>query len=77
MTPMTPLSPDPSEYLARARGDLRMGVPVVLADGESQVLVLAAETLTRSRFEALGNGTYLAITSRRAETLKARAKSPS
>ena len=38
-------APDVTETLARARADLRMGVPVVLGD----VLVLAAETLTAQR----------------------------
>ena len=35
-------TPDVTEMLARARADLRMGVPVVLGN----VLVLATETLT-------------------------------
>ncbi|MDF1706626.1 MAG: GTP cyclohydrolase II, partial [Paracoccaceae bacterium] len=38
-------SPDVTEILARARADLRMGVPVVLQDGSGGALVLAAETL--------------------------------
>ena len=69
-------APDITERLARARADLRMGVPVVLhaANGAGAV-VLAAETLDAARLaqiRALGNG-VLAITSRRAETLRARA----
>ena len=40
------------ERLARAKADLRMGVPVVLA-GETSVLVLAAETLDAARFSDL------------------------
>ena len=70
---MSVLSPDPSEYLARARGDLRMGVPVALSNAGHVVLVMAAETLTKRRFAALGQDAHLAITVRRAETLKARA----
>jgi GTP cyclohydrolase II len=65
-------APDISETLARARSDLRMGVPVVLGD----VLVLAAETLSRERLAdvmALEGQPVLAITARRAQTLKARA----
>ena len=70
-------SPDITETLARARSDLRMGVPVVLegTDG-SAVLMLAAETLDAARLadlRALGGVPQLAITVRRAETLKARA----
>ena len=68
-------APDVTETLARARADLRMGVPVVLA-GEQGMLVIAAETLTPQRLadlRALGGEPVLAITARRAETLKARA----
>ena len=36
------------ERLARARADLRMGVPVVLS-GETSVLVMATETLNAER----------------------------
>ncbi|MFG6565216.1 GTP cyclohydrolase II [Sulfitobacter sp. 1A13421] len=69
-------APDITEQLARARADLRMGVPVILADGAQAALVLAAETLTAQRLAdvlALGGAPVLAITARRAETLKARA----
>ncbi len=68
------LGPDILEQLARARADLRMGVPVVLAK-EKGVLVLSCETLSSQRLAdilALGGEPVLAITARRAETLKAR-----
>jgi len=63
-----------TERLARARGDLRMGVPVVLA-GEGAALVVAVEELTAERLADLrGFGQpVIALTDRRAETLKARA----
>jgi GTP cyclohydrolase II len=67
-----PFAPDVTETLARARADLRMGVPVVLGT----LLVLAAETLTAARFAhvmAMDAQAVLAITARRAQTLKARA----
>ena len=63
------------ERLARARADLRMGVPIVLT-GQNSVVVLAAETLDAARLGdvlAMGGAPVLAITARRAETLKARA----
>ena len=66
-------APDITERLARARADLRMGVPVVLTEG---ALVLAAETLDAARLadlRTLGGQPVLAVTRWRAETLKARA----
>ncbi|MBP0481530.1 GTP cyclohydrolase II [Sagittula salina] len=69
------MGPDLNETLARARGDLRMGVPVVLSGAIGTVLVAAAETLPAARLtEVLALGSCdLALTDRRAETLKARA----
>lgn len=71
------LQPDITELLARARADLRMGVPVVLVDDAgSSVLALSAEVLTPQRLadlRGLGGQPVIAITGRRAETLKARA----
>ncbi|MCD1626691.1 GTP cyclohydrolase II [Seohaeicola saemankumensis] len=69
-------TPDVTEILARARADLRMGVPVVLFDNSGGALVLAAETLNAQRLadlHALGGAPVLALTARRAATLKARA----
>jgi GTP cyclohydrolase II len=69
------LAPTITEQLNRARGDLRMGVPVVLAAGGQSALVVAVEALTADRLmdlRALG-APELALTARRAETLKARA----
>ncbi|PTX57706.1 GTP cyclohydrolase II [Litoreibacter ponti] len=66
------LSPDTTELVARARADLRMGVPIVIGGS----LVLAAETLQDARLSALqlsGQDLTLAITDWRAATLKARA----
>ncbi len=66
-------APDITERLARARADLRMGVPVVLLEG---ALVLSAETLDAARLadlRTLGGKAVLAVTGWRAETLKARA----
>jgi len=69
-------APDIIERLARARADLRMGVPIVLTYGPTAALVFAAETLDAKRFSdlrALDGELSLTITARRAETLKARA----
>ena len=70
------LAPDLTELIARARADLRMGVPVVLAGPAGGALAISAETLSPERLadlRALGGAPVLAITARRAETLKARA----
>jgi GTP cyclohydrolase II len=70
-----PLRPNIVERLNRARADLRMGLPVVLAGEGEAVVAMAAETMTPVRLaqlRALGDP-VLAITARRAETLKARA----
>jgi GTP cyclohydrolase II len=68
------LAPDLNETLARARGDLRMGVPVVLEEAGEAVLCAAVETLGAARLAALRDlgAPDLVLTARRAETLKAR-----
>ena len=69
------LAPDTIELLARARGDLRIGVPVVLREPAGMALVAAVETLSAGRLEslrALGGRASLVISARRAATLKAR-----
>lgn len=69
-------APDIVERLARAGADLRMGVPIVLDSSSGAAVVIAAETVNADRLQglvALGGAPSLAITSRRAETLKARA----
>ncbi len=68
------LGPDAAELAARVRAELRAGVPVVLCDGPAGLLFAPAETVSERRIAALrGLGRALvAITNRRAETLKAR-----
>ena len=66
-------APNVIEMLARARADLRMGVPVVL-DGASPVVMFSAETLTPQRLaqiQTLSTEAVLVITAQRATTLKA------
>ena len=66
-------APNVIEMLARARADLRMGVPVVL-DGASPVVMFSVETLTPQRLtqiNSLGTEAVLVITAQRAYTLKA------
>ncbi|NDV02562.1 GTP cyclohydrolase II [Pseudoroseicyclus tamaricis] len=73
------LTPDIQELKARARADLRIGLPVAICDGQegsgaTGALVLAAEVVTAERLadlRALGGAPHLALTRRRAETLRA------
>lgn len=60
------LSPDPTDLIARARADLRMGLPVVIG----QTMVFAAETFAATALEhiALSEACFV-VTARRAETL--------
>ncbi|MCU0906024.1 MAG: GTP cyclohydrolase II [Rhodobacteraceae bacterium] len=69
------LAPSVTERLSRARADLRLGVPVVLVSADRAVLALSAETGAADRLAALRalGPAVLAITARRAGTLKARA----
>ncbi len=70
------LSPSPLERLNRARGDLRMGLPVVLSAPSGAALVIATESLSPTRLaelRALCPRPVVALTGHRAATLKARA----
>lgn len=66
------LTPTPTENLARARSDLRLGLPIVLMGGGLSMLCVAVEELTPDRLAALlaEGAPELALTARRAETLK-------
>lgn len=68
------LLPTLADLIARARTDLRLGLPIVLSGADAHALVLPAEGLTQERLDAARMmGTPLvAITRRRAETLRAR-----
>ncbi|MBO6882885.1 MAG: GTP cyclohydrolase II [Marivita sp.] len=69
------LAPDITDLMARARADLRMGVPIVLGNAHG-LLVLAVESLGTDRLRdvmALGSDVDLVLSGRRAATLKARA----
>ena len=47
------LAPSQTERLARARGDLRLGLPVVMAGQGQAMLAAAVETLTPARLADL------------------------
>ena len=65
------LGPTAAERMNRARADLRIGLPVIVSGA---VLAVAVETLSPERLAALRalGPLVLALTARRAQTLKAR-----
>ncbi|MEM7545036.1 MAG: GTP cyclohydrolase II [Pseudomonadota bacterium] len=68
----------PEEIIGRARADLRIGAAIVVAPGQGSMagIVLAAEGIGADRLNdlfALDAPVDLAVTRRRAETIKARA----
>ncbi|MCL5776502.1 GTP cyclohydrolase II [Limibaculum sp. FT325] len=71
------LSLSGEELVSRARADLRIGAPIALLGRTGGALVMAAETLSDARLADLRglapDALDLAVTHRRAETLKARA----
>lgn len=62
-----------SEKLARALSEMRMGIPVILRTETNAGLVISAETMPADRFDEIRANfaaPYLALTHRRAETIK-------
>ena len=68
------LLPTMLERIARARVDLRMGLPVILTTSDTAILAIAVESLSAARLADLRDlgPVSLALTARRAATLKAR-----
>jgi GTP cyclohydrolase II len=69
------LLPTPAELVARARADLRLGLPVVIADGVVHVVFASVETVSEARVREMRDlgALVLSLSGRRAQTLKARA----
>jgi len=67
-------APNLTELMARARGDLRLGLPVIVAGPDGAVLIAACETLGTARLAAMRaiGQVWIGLTERRAQTLKAR-----
>ena len=71
---MMPFSVTLDEKIARARADLRIGVPIVLRHGATNWAVCAIETLSSERLAQMRDQSgdlHVALTDRRAETLAA------
>lgn len=64
-------APRAVEQLLRLRGDLRLGLPVILQGGGEQAMVALVESLTEDRFRAMASVATpaLALTRRRAQAL--------
>ena len=61
------------EILMRARADLRLGIPIVLAEKNINVVVTPIEDLNQTRLNELrqiDTNSFILITARRAQTLK-------
>ena len=70
---MSSLGPTNREILMRARADLRLGVPIVLAGKENEVIIAPIEVLSQTRLDQLklvDENSIILITARRAQTLK-------
>ena len=70
------ITPNAMEQIARARTDMRQGLPFVIADGGDGLLVVAAETVNEDRFGFFvahrNPAPVVTLTAWRAATLKAR-----
>jgi len=67
------LGPANQEILMRARADLRLGVPIVLAGQENDAIIAPIEVLSKKRLAQLkliDKESLILITARRAQTLK-------
>jgi len=67
------LGPANQETLMRARADLRLGVPVVLAGAKNEAIIAPIEVLSQKRLDQLkliDKNSFILITERRAQTLK-------
>ena len=61
------------EILMRARADLRLGVPIVLAGSENEVIVAPIDVLSQTRLDQLKSideNSFILVTAKRAQTLK-------
>lgn len=74
----TALRPSDVELLLRIKGDLRLGLPVILRDGGDSLLVAPVETLTEARYRAMTalGVADLAMTGHRARALGAESRTP-
>ncbi len=67
------LGPATKEILMRARADLRLGIPIILANKENSAVIAPVEVLNQKRFDQLKlikKNSFILITARRAQTLK-------
>ena len=70
---MSMLGPANQEILLRARADLRLGIPIVLAGKENDAIIAPIEVLSQPRLDQLkliDKNSFILLTARRAQTLK-------
>ncbi|PQM63870.1 MAG: GTP cyclohydrolase II, partial [Rhodobacteraceae bacterium] len=67
---------DDTEQTVRMQTDLRLGLPIVITKEEDNFLIFSTERISKIHFSLLMNSKsekpFLCVTSRRAQTLKAR-----
>ncbi len=66
--------PDADELVQRALADLRIGMPIAIADGETGIAAMAVEAARDRRLQEMAKlpGAVLVVSARRARVLKAR-----
>jgi GTP cyclohydrolase II len=70
---MSMLGPANQEILLRARADLRLGIPIILAGKENDAIIAPIEVLNQTRLDQLkliDKNSFILLTARRARTLK-------
>jgi len=66
------LGPADQEILMRARADLRLGIPILLAGNKNNAIIAPIEVLSQTRLDLLksiNKNSFILITARRAQTL--------
>ncbi len=67
------LGPADQEILMRARADLRLGIPILLAGNDNNAIIAPIEVLNQNRLDQLksiNKKSFILITAKRAQTLK-------
>ena len=64
------LGPANQEILMRARADLRLGIPIVLAGKENDAIIEVLSQVRLDKLKSIDKNSSILITAKRAQTLK-------